>query len=157
MKVCPQCDFSNPEGFPTCVVCNTILVDVPTTPVADPSHPEHAREALHKKRLRITRRQIRSAGILYALTVTLTAALPGMVFSPLTLLLYFASAILVTFAIFWRVAGQFTGSFLQGALSVALILIFGPVHVFSIFVLVFHIFLPSLYWHWTELIYDNSR
>jgi hypothetical protein len=157
MKVCPQCSFSNPERFPTCVVCNALLVDVPVTLSPDPGHPEHEERALHEKRRLITQRQIRSAGIIYALTLTLTAVFPGLVLSPQALLLYFASAGLVVFAVLRRVAGQFTGSALQGAFSVALLYLFGPVHTLSAMMLIVHIVLPGLFWHWTEMIYDNCR
>src|SRR4028118_1828524 len=112
MKVCPTCAFCNDERFPTCVLCNTILVDVPSTPSTDPTNPEHERRALSKKRQEITRRQIWFAGFLYSATITLLAVFPGFVLSPQILLLYFLGSLVVVIAVAWDFVGQFSASLL---------------------------------------------
>lgn len=157
MKVCPSCSFQNDERFPTCVVCNTVLVDVPSTPSAKPDDPEHERRALTEKRHASTRRQLRSAGILYALIITLTAAFPGLVLSPLVLLLYFFSSLVVVFAVVRDIGGQFSASLLQGVLSFLLLTYFGPMQPFIFFMLVGHLTLPAFLWHWTDLIHSANR
>jgi hypothetical protein len=157
MKVCPKCSFANDESFPTCVYCNAVLVDVPSIPSADPNHPEHEQKALAADRRAYADRQIRSAGIGYAIIITLTAATAGFVFNPLVLLLYAASAVLVTVAVSRGWAGQFTASFLQGLCSVLLIFGFGPIHPLIFFMLVGHVVAPAFLWHWVDMIHNANR
>jgi uncharacterized membrane protein YvbJ len=78
MKVCPNCTFTNEEDVPTCAFCNVPLVDVPSTPSPDPDHPEHRRRVLVAERSRDIRRQIWTAGVLYALVITIIAVLAGL-------------------------------------------------------------------------------
>jgi hypothetical protein len=157
MKVCPGCSFSNDERFPTCALCNTVIVDVPPTPSVNPDDPEHERRVLSAKRHRITRGQIRAAAALYALIITLTAIVPGLVFSPQTLLFYFASSLVVVVAMIWDIVGQFTASLLQGALSVTLIMFFGPLQPLIFFMLALHVIVPAFLWHWMEMIHSANR
>lgn len=157
MKICPHCEFSNDERFPTCAYCNAMIVDVPAIPSVDPTDPEHERRALSEERHRSIRGQVVWAGSAYAALLTLTAAILGMVENPLALALYAGSGFLVTFAITRNIAGQFSASLLQGVLTLVLILCLGPIQLFSIFMLVGHIIVPSLLWHWIDLIYSANR
>lgn len=157
MKVCPNCSFSNDERFPTCVLCNTLLVDVPVTPSANPDDPEHERRALAEQRRHYTQKQIRFAAILYSLLITLTAILPGLVSNPLVLLLYFASSLVVVFAVLRDIVGQFSASLLQGLLSALLLIFFGPMQPFIFFMLGIHVIVPAFLWHWTDLIENANR
>lgn len=134
-----------------------MLVDVPSTPSADPANPEHERRALSKKRQQITRRQIWSAAILYSVTITLLAAFPGFVFRPQILLLYFLSSFVVVVAVAWNFVGQFSTSLLQGALSALLLIYFGPMQPFIVFMLIGHVIVPAIFWHWTDLIHSANR
>ena len=145
MKVCPHCSFANEEQFPTCVYCNTSIVDVPSILPADPSHPEHEQRALSERRHKDTRRQLRFAGILYALGIALIAWIPGLISSLPLLLLFFASGLVVAFAITRNIAGQFSASLLQGVLSVIILVCFGALQPFVAFMLVGHIVLPVSY------------
>jgi hypothetical protein len=157
MKVCPHCSFANEEQFPTCVYCNTSIVDVPSIPSADPSHPEHEQRALSERRRKDTRRQLRFAGILYALGIALIAWIPGLISSLPLLLLFFASGLVVAFAITRNIAGQFSASLLQGVLSVIILVCFGALQPFVAFMLVGHIVLPGFLWHWMDLIVSANR
>ena len=157
MKVCPNCAFMNDECFPTCVSCNTVIVDVPSTPSADPDSPEHACRALTLERQSRTRRQIRWAAFLYALVITLSAAFPGMVLSPLTLLFYFLSSFIVIIGVERNVVGQFSASILQGVISVILIASFGPLQPLIFFMLVGHLTLPTVFWHWIDMIHGVNH
>jgi hypothetical protein len=67
--------------------------------VARSRSPRTRTRALFQERRRITRRQIQAASVVYALVITLTAIIPGFVFSPRVLLLYFASSIIVAIAV----------------------------------------------------------
>lgn len=157
MKVCPHCSFLNEEQFPTCVYCNTSIVDVPSTPSADPLHPEHEQRALAQQRHKHLYRQLRSAVIIYGILIAVTAVTPGLVTNALVLLLYFASGIVVGTAVTRGIAGQFSASLLQGVLSLVLLLYFGPIHVLIFFMLAGHIILPGFLWHWVDLIYSANR
>src|SRR5688572_7681687 len=107
MRICPKCSFLNEECFPTCVYCNRSLADVPITTAADPEHPEHGRQAAIKERFQRARRQQRSAGILYALTIAVTALIAGFVTDPVALSLYAAAGVLVAFCVVRGLGGQF--------------------------------------------------
>ncbi len=157
MKVCPSCEFPNDERFPTCAYCNAVLVDVPVTPSADPHDPEHERRALSEERHQTIRGQIKWAAILYAVVIALTAAFLGMVDDPLALALYAGSAFVVAWAITRNLVGQLSASLLQGILTLVLIFWFGPIQLFVIFMLIGHIIVPGLLWHWIELIYGAHR
>lgn len=132
-------------------------MDVPSTPSADPSHPEHERRALTEQRDKDTRRQLRSATLFYALTIALVAWIPGLISSVPVLLLYFASGIVVGMAVSRDIAGQFSASVLQGVLSVTILFFFGLLQPFIFFMLVGHIILPAFLWHWMELIQSANR
>ena len=157
MKICPQCAFANEERFPACLWCNELLVNVRSTPAADPLHPEHAQRALHRARHTRHRREWLAAALVYAVAATLLAVLPGMMFDPLRLSLHFAAAALVAGAIVRGVAGPLTGMFLHGALSTALVYLLGPMQVFVVFMLLGHVVLPNVFWHWTDLIEGANR
>ena len=134
-----------------------MLMDVPSTPSADLADPEHERRALSKKRQDITRRQIWSAAILYAVIITLTAVFPGLVLSPQILLLYFLSSFVVVVAVLRDIVGQFSASVLQGVLSLFLVIYFGPMQPFIFFMLAGHVIVPAVFWHWTDLIHSANR
>ncbi len=157
MRVCTHCSFPNEERFPTCVLCNTLLVDAPSVPASDPNHPEHEQRALNEKRHRIIRRQLRFAAILYTLVITLTAMFAGLVFSPQVLLLYFISGLIVVFALLRGIVGQLSASLLQGLLSVLLLSYFGPFQPLIFFMLDLHVTVPSVLWHWVDLIHSAHR
>ncbi len=157
MKTCPSCSFENDERFPTCVYCNAVLVDVPSVPSADPDDPEHDRRALLKERHATLGRERRFAGLVYTLAIVVIALVPGLVFNPLALLLYGASAAVVAAAVARGLAGQLSASFLQALLSVILILCFGPVQPLIFFMLLGHVVLPGFLLHWMELIHGAHR
>lgn len=157
MKICPQCSFLNEERFPTCVSCNTSIVDVPSIPSADPNHPEHARRALLEERHKDTRRQLRSAALLYALLIALLAWLPGLISQIPVLLLFFASGLLVATAITRNIVGQFSAPLLQGALSLIILVACGLLQPFIFFMIAGHVILPAFLWHWVDLIHSANR
>jgi hypothetical protein len=157
MKTCPSCTFLNEERYPTCVLCNTILVDVVSTPSLDPNSPEHENEVITEERREITRSQLRFVAILYAISITFTAMIPGMVFNPIALFCYLLSSVVVMGAMLRDIVGQFTSTSLQGALSLILLIYFGPLQPFIFFMLVGHITMPAIYWHWMEMIRTTSR
>ena len=153
MKICPQCAFANEERFPACLLwCNELLVNVCSTPAADPDHPEHIRNQRDRRRYASRRRQLAFAVLCYVLLTTLLAVLPGMMIDPGRLGLHFAAGLVVAMAVVRGIAGQFTGMFLHGALSTALVYFYGPVHVFIFFMILGHILLPNVFWHWVDLI-----
>jgi len=141
--------------MPTCASCNAVLVDVPITLDEDPDHPEHAQRNLHKRRREVTLQQVRYATVTYAIAVLITAISAGS--RDISLLLYPASAVFVAFAIHRQWLGQFRAAFVQGALTVTIMLIFGPITVVSAFMLAANVFLPMLLWMWMDLIYSNTR
>lgn len=157
MKVCPSCSFSNEERFPACLLCNTLLVDVPSTLPTDPHHPEFARRALTAQRHAVARRQMGWASGCYAFVVTLTAAYPGLMFHPEMLLLYCASSVVVVFAVLKGFAGQLSAGMLQGFLSVLLVVYFAAFHPFVLLMLAAHTLAPSVFWHWIEAIDGAHR
>ena len=65
--------------------------------------------------------------------------------------------VFVAAAIVGRWAGALTGMFLHGALSTALVYFFGPLHVFIFFMLLGHLLLPNIFWHWIDLIEGAHR
>ncbi len=89
--------------------------------------------------------------------ITLTAAFPGLVWSPVVLLLYFMSGIVVAVAIVRDIVGQLSASFLQGLLTLPLIMFFGPFQPFIFFMLVGHITMPAVLWHWIDMIHSANR
>ena len=103
------------------------------------------------------RREISSAAVLYAAIITLSAAFPGLVLNPPVLSLYFLSALIVFLALSRGIAGQFSGSLLQGFLSVLLLLYFGPLQPFVFLMIALHVIVPSIIWHWTDLIESAQR
>ena len=157
MKVCPQCAFANEERFPACLWCNELLVNVPSTPAADPEHPEHAQRKLDGERHARWHRQWVFAAAVYCVAATLLAVLPGMIRDPTRLFMHFGVAAMVVMAMSLRWAGQHSGMFLHGMLSAFLVYLFGPWQVFIFFMLLGHLLMPNIFWHWTELIDDSNR
>jgi hypothetical protein len=157
MKICPHCSFNNDECFPTCVWCNTALHEVVSTPAVDPAHPEHERKLIDAQRRQLTSAQIWFAGVFYTLAIVLLAVIPGLVFSPLVLLLYAASSVLVFVVLLRHGSGQFLASFLQGTLSATLVICFGPQQPLIFFMLAAHVIIPSMIWHWVDLIHGLNR
>jgi hypothetical protein len=157
MKICPNCAFANEERFPACLLCNTLLVDVRSTPCTDPKHPEFAQQALNKERRQITRGQVRAAILLYAAVITLTAACPGLIFSVQTLLCYFGGGAVVGLAVGRGIIGQFSAGLVQGLCSLLLVFYFGPFHPLTFFMFIAHIIAPSVLSHWVEMIDSLNR
>jgi hypothetical protein len=67
---------------------------------------------------------------------------PWFVFQPLVLLLYCFSSLVVVEAVRRGLAGQILASVLQGFMSVALLILFGPFQPLIFFMLIGHIVLP---------------
>ncbi len=158
MKICPACDSENSDGDPICRWCDANIADAKRVPHPDPNHPEHERNLLASARRRSVRNELAFAVGLYACIVAGTAAYPGLVWSPLPLGCYFVGAVITG----WLVAAfgydaKWMFSILQGAISVALVCLFGPVHPITFFVLATHIILPMLLGIWCEMIYDMNR
>ena len=157
MKTCPACRLANEERFPACLWCNTVLVDVRSELCANPDDPEYRRQKLSRERQELTRRQIASATVGYIFATTFLAVCPGLVFDPLVLLLYAGTSLVVALAMHRGWVGQFTSSFLQGALSLVLVLGYGPIHPLTFGMLLGHVILPMVFWHWTEMIHEANR
>lgn len=161
MKVCPQCSFANDERFPTCAYCSASIADVASIETVDPSASEVDWKGVCEMRRKLHGKQIRWAAVLYAAVITLTALCPGFVFKPFVLLLYALSSLTVVVLIRRGVVEQLSASLLQGVLSLALLFVFGtsagPFHPFLPFMLLSHIVLPTLFWHWTAMIDDAHR
>ncbi len=152
MKVCPQCAFANPERFPACIVCNTLLVDVKSTPASDPNDPEHERRALGEARRRAGHQQVCTFALVYAVFIVATAAFPGFISSPRVLGLYLLSSIILIGAVLWQIVGQLSAPILQGALSVLLVIYYGLEQPFIFFMLAAHILSPAVLWHGIDMI-----
>ena len=155
MKSCPKCAFENEDRFPTCVWCNTSLADVPSIVPQDASHPEHERSVQAASRSRLLAGKARFAAFFYACSIALTAAIPGMVFHPGVLALYWISGFVVAMSARAGIVGQFTSSLAQGALSLALVLQFGPIQPLIFFMLTGHLALAGFLWHWMNMIFEN--
>ena len=157
MKICPECALTNEERFPACVVCHASLADVRSTPSSDPAHPEHARRALAHQRGRIARRQLAWAVVCYVLFICGLTVWPGGVPDLEVGMLYVAGALFVALAVASDWLGGFPAATLQAAMSVTLILVFGPSGVFSAFVLAGHVVAPMMLHQWVEMIHDAYR
>jgi hypothetical protein len=157
MKICPHCAFANPERFPACLLCNTLLVDVPSQPSSDPNDPEHAQRAAGHARRRTARKETAILFVLYAVFVTGTAAFPGLVLNPLALGLYFLSSALLVGAVLLCLVGQLTAPLLQGGLSVLLVFYFGPAQPLIFFMLAGHILGPGVLWHAIDHVQNGHR
>ena len=157
MKICPECSFSNEDTSPICIWCNARLFDVPSIPNSDSESPEYIYKGSLKQRHAKFQRETISAALIYASAITLLAVIPGMIFVPHILFSFFISALLVTWTIDLRLVGQMTSSFLQGVFTLLFMLYFGGIHPFSFFMLVGHVVLPTIYWHWTNLIISANR
>jgi hypothetical protein len=105
MKTCPKCAFANEEHFPTCVWCNTSLAQISSL-LSEATHPEHQRNTIADQRAAIIRRQPLGAVLVYALTIAFLAAVPGMIFAPGILTLFFATALLVGAFVSLGIAGS---------------------------------------------------
>ena len=155
MKVCPQCAFANEERFPACLWCNALLVNVQSTPAADPDHPEHAQRKLDRERHVRSHRQWMFAAAVYCLAAMGLAVLPGMMHDPMhgcpCISARRPSSPQPAAGIGWRGPTQRHAG-CMGRWSTALVYFFGPVHVFIFFMLVGHLLMPNLFWHWTDLI-----
>ncbi len=155
MKICPECAFANDERFPTCVWCNTVLVNVKSTPSADPSHPEHA-DAWRLRRRRARQvAQLRFAVLCYSVLLTSLAIYPGLISDRLVLGEIFLASALVGFAVVRGYLGQFTAMVVQAAASTTLIVASGLVNPFTSFALVAHVVLPAFFQQWVDLIEDG--
>ena len=153
MKQCPKCSFANAERYPACVVCNTAIFDVESTS-PEPDDPDYDRWALGLKRNEALDRQERSATVLYALGITGAAFYPGFVSTPWVLLIYFLGALVVGWAACRQWAGQFTSPFFQGILSLLVLVLCGPIHLFVFYMMAGHILLAIVLWHWIQSIRD---
>jgi len=157
MKTCRACGFQNDAELPTCVFCNASIVDVPDEPSKNPSLGELELAANRAMRSRILRNRLLSAATCYIVVITLTAIIPGGVLSAEILALYAGAALLTAIANHREWVGQSSIAFLQGFTSLALLLKFGPLQPFIFFMLAAHASLASLYWHWTNLLFDAQR
>jgi hypothetical protein len=157
MKKCPVCGFENDAELPTCAFCNSSIADVRDQPSKNPNLREFDLTENRAMRRRILRNRLLFACVCYVAAITLTALFPGGVLRAEILALYGASALFVAFANFRDWLGQSTIAFLQGIASLALLLKFGPLQPFIFFMLAVHAMLASLYWHWTNLLYDAQR
>ena len=157
MKVCPQCQFSNEERFPACLWCNAPLMDVRSTPSADPHSPEHRQRARSIQQDRSARRQTAFALFCYTAVTVGLAVCPGMVGSLRTLSVYGAAGLAVGLSLAAGWLADLPAAFLQGTLSLVLLLNFGPVQPFAFFMLLGHVLLPMVFVHWLEMIHDAHR
>lgn len=157
MKICPDCALANEECFPVCVVCNASLADIRSTPAADPAHPEHERRVLDGERRRVARRQVAWAAGGYVLVIGGSAVWPGGVTDPEVGLLYVVSALVVALAAEMDLVGGFAAGALQGAMSVTLVLCFGPGGLTVAFLLAGHALAPMMFCQWIEMIHDAHR
>jgi hypothetical protein len=140
-----------------CLSCDAILPRGDLPPLYDPNRDKEDQEARWKARRASSRRETLVASVLYAASITLTAAIPGYVFSPGVLALYFGSGLLVMLTVHYGITGQLTSSLLQGALTGILVSIFGPFWVFTFFMFPAHVILPMVAWHWLNLITEANR
>ncbi len=161
MKRCPRCAFANEERFPTCVWCNAPLVEVRAEEEpglsGTPEKPPPEWQANQRKRRRLLLRRESAALLVYVAAISGLALWLGLAFAPGVLLLYAATALGSGLAILCGVVGQFTASFLQGGLSLLLLFTFGSMYPFIFVMLLAHVMLPVLFWHWIVLIRDMSR
>jgi len=157
MKTCQACGFEKDAEIPTCVFWNASIVDVPDRPSKNPTLDEIEQAANRAMRRRILRNRLLFAAATYIATITFTAVFPGGIFSADILALYGAAALLVAVANSRDWVGQFSIAFLQGIASLALLVKFGPLQPFIFYMLAAHATLASLYWHWTNLLYDSQR
>ena len=157
MRKCPKCGFENEDAFPTCVWCNSSLAQVPSVVPEDPSHRDYEHSVANAQRSRTLGKKYRFAGIFYAVVIMLTAMIPGLVFQVEALAGYFVSGALVALGANAGILGQFSGSLVQGVLSLGLILCFGPISPFAFFMLAMHIILAGVMWHWLTMIADTHR
>jgi cation transport ATPase len=168
MKTCPTCEFDNGDEFPTCVMCNQQMVDVPSWTHADPDHPEHMERAVRKMRSVAMARQIEWAIVSYVVVVAGTTTVIGVMCLPggyvwftlapwLTLLCSTGSAIFIALGVARAKIGQFAAAFLQGIATVALILYFGYLSPLFFFVIPIHIIAAFFLSAWIDLICDMNR
>jgi hypothetical protein len=157
MRKCPECSFENDDAFPTCVWCNSSLATVVSVVPANPTHPDYARSVAQAERWRLLGKKYRFAGLLYAAVIAVTAVIPGFVFEPGVIALYFASGAIVALGANTGFIGQLSGGVVQGALSLALLAYFGPYQPFIFFMLALHIILAGVMWHWMTMIADTHR
>lgn len=154
MKICPECAFANEERFPACLWCNALLVDVRSTPAADPDHPEHALRERQAQRHSRQRAQVACWLGSYVGTITFLAGVPGMMFDVGTLAAFAGAALAVGLAMAAGFLGQFQSMFIQGALGMGLVMYFSTWSLLTGFMLLGHIIAPAIFAHWLELIDD---
>jgi len=157
MRKCPKCVFENDDSFPTCVWCNTSLANVLSAIPADPTHPDYARSVVQAERWRLIGKKYRFAGFFYAAVIAVTAVIPGFVFRPEVIALYFASGAIVALGAKTELIGQLSAGVVQGILSLVLLAYFGPYQPFIFFMLALHIILAGVMWHWITMIADTHR
>lgn len=97
----------------------------------------------------------RFAAVFYAFLIAATAAIPGMVFSPGVLGLYWVSGLAVGLGARAGFLGQFTSTLAQGALTGALVMYFGPLQPLIFFMLAAHLILAGFMWHWMSMIFHT--
>lgn len=157
MKICPECAFANEERFPACVWCNALLVDVKSTPAADPGHPEHFQRRLHGERHRHHRHQLSLVLASYVATITLLAFVPGLYLRPSMLAGFGGAAFLVGLGVVSGRLGPLSAMVAQGVAGTALMLFFGPHGPLTAFMLVGHVVLPAVFAHWVDLLDSAHR
>lgn len=136
--------------------CNALLVDVPATSVA-PGSEEHAQGEMIKTRHAILRRQLRSASVIYAISIVFLAVIPGMIFDPVVLLMYALSGLVVGFTTVRDITGQLMTPLLQGGLSVTILYFFPQsLQPMIFFMLAGHVVFPGIFYVWIESIYKSQ-
>lgn len=149
MKRCPQCFRSSTDHEPLCVFCNASLEGVEPFPWSDPCREEKEWERVWTRRRTLRRKDLAYASLVYAAAITFLALIPGLIFH-LWLGYYPIAALLVASAIIRTGAGRFIATGLQAAASAALIVLFGPIHPLTPFMLLGHIVVAMLFCVWVE-------
>lgn len=158
MRICPKCQFANGDEFATCVWCNRSMAGVPFSAPEDPSHPEHEKYELRKKRSHILRRQLIEAALLYSLAIAFfTLAGTGYIWDTGMLLCAFAGALLVALGVIRRLLGQLTAGLIEALFTLLTVLTFGMGSMAMFFAMAANIFAASLFCVWIDMIYDINR
>jgi hypothetical protein len=151
VKRCPKCYRANADEADACVLCNEPLGDIDPTLRFDPLKDEEEWKKSRLLRVKIVKRDTIIAAFIYAMVIDFTVIMLGLDFDPLALFIFFLSGLLVAFAVTWRYAGQFTASLLQGGICITLIVLFNfPLQPLVVFLILGHLVLPSLLYHWIE-------
>jgi len=156
MKVCPECGYVNQDRFPTCIYCNTNISTVPSTTSPQVNPAEHEQHQGIEIRHQITRTKLRNAILLYGISVTFLAIIPGLIFNPLALFGYLVGSVFVGITVTRGITGTFTATLLQCILSTLNIFYLSFSPLFPIMILG-HIVLPMLLCLWVDMICDVSQ